>query len=209
MYNTDTDIYKLFKQAQGLEAQGLEQNRDLLASNGQIELQLEKLKREYGVDDDDVMFKFFKIFEKQQKSLFNAIMAQDNLNKNNIFLNTLLQKSIIATKQINNSVVENVIVKMNEELELEISGFRQSLNEASAEISSINKKIQQSQNNSMLALKEEKREAQELYDSAKKMLIKAEENADTRSFTHYLGLAFNMLSFIGVCVIAFYTFFKQ
>lgn len=133
------EIEKVIHNEMEKEAQKHQENTDsLLLEKVQFEKELLQLQRDFNIEDDDIFFKFYKIFDKQQKSLFKAIQAQNDLNKNNIYLNTLLQKSIIATKELNNRALEDIVVVMNSETEMQISGFNKTMQETKHSLELLN-----------------------------------------------------------------------
>jgi hypothetical protein len=169
------EIEKVIHNEMENEAQKHQENTDsLLLEKVQFEKELLQLQREYNISDDDIFYKFYRIFEKQQKSLFKAIQAQNDLNKNNIYLNTLLQKSIIATKELNNKALEDIVVVMNSETEMQISGFNKTMQETKHSLELLNQNNISLHKSIKREIEREKEEFQMILNQSQKKLESAE-----------------------------------
>jgi hypothetical protein len=169
------EIEKILEKNMEAEAINTQEATDsLLLEKVQFEKELLQLQKEYNISDDDIFYKFYRIFEKQQKSLFKAIQAQNDLNKNNIYLNTLLQKSIIATKELNDKALEEIVVVMNSETEMQISGFNKTMQETKHSLELLNQNNLDLYKSVKIVIENEREDFFKILNESKKNLESAE-----------------------------------
>ena len=179
--------------------------RDLSLKNVENELEMQKLKREYNISDDDIVFKFFKIYEKQQQNLIKCIKAQEDLQKNNINVNTLLQQNLLKVKEIDAQKITDITKQMNKELEEQIWSFWKTTDELVAKIADANYTLKQQQH----SLAKDKEKTLEIVNKAQATAEKAEETADDKKIITYISSFLTLLNTVLIFLIFIEVFIKE